>query len=214
LQRAVASVLDQSYRRVEVVVVDDATSDGTAEWLGSLDDDRVRVVRNDERRGEGAARNAALGVVTGEVVTFLDDDNEFDPDWLRSVAWLFQEHPDTWVAYGARVVDDVERHHGRAGRGLPWFQLNEWDRDLNRERCLVDVNVLAHRRTDIRFDPDLVIFTDWDYLLGLTSDVDPVRLPVVATYYSTSAADRATDVARAREPEMYARVRARWADGG
>lgn len=214
LRRAVASVLAQTYRRVEVVVVDDVTRDGTSQWLDALDDDRVRVVRNHERRGEGGSRNAALEVVTGEVVTFLDDDNEFDPDWLRSVAWLFQEHPDTKVVFGARVVDDVERHHGRPGRGMPWFQLNEWDRDLNRQRCLVDVNVLAHRRSDVRFDPDLVIFTDWDYLLGLTAEVDPVRLPCIATYYSTSATDRATDLARPREAEMYARVRERWAGRG
>lgn len=210
LQRSVASVLTQSYERLELVVVDDASTDGTADWLATVDDTRLRIVRNEASLGEGGARNAGLDVATGDVVTFLDDDNTFDPDWLRAVAWLFQEYPDTSVAYGARVVDDVDRHHGRTPGGMPWVQLNRWDRAVNADRCLVDVNVLAHRRGDRRFDPQLPIFTDWDYLLGLTQDVDPVVLPVIAALYTTSAVDRATDRMRDSSEPLYHRVRDRW----
>lgn len=211
LARAVASVMTQSHADFELVVVDDATDDGTSDWLKGLEDPRVVVLRNDVRLGEGASRNRALDVVTGEVVTFLDDDNTFDREWLRSVAWWFGAHPDSQVAYGARVVDDLERHERRGAGGLPWLQLNDWDRGTMRERCLVDMNTVAHRRSDVRFDAELVTFTDWDYLLSLTVEVDPVRLPVVAAYYSTDAPHRASAVLPEVERQMYERVTARWA---
>lgn len=214
LRLAVASVLDQTYENLELVVVDDCSDDGTNGWLTGLDDHRVVAVRNERRLGEGGSRNRALDLVTGDVVVFLDDDNSFEPDWLRSVAWLFGEQPDTEIAYGARIVDDRLRHHGSDRRGMPWLQLNEWDRETNSERCLIDVNTIAHRPGPVRFDPTLPVFTDWDYLLGLTLDADPVRLPVVATRYTTSAPDRATTVYADQTDQLYARVRAKWQSRG
>ncbi|MGH9134874.1 MAG: glycosyltransferase, partial [Ilumatobacteraceae bacterium] len=214
LRGAVASVLAQTYRNFELIVVDDASSDGTTAWLESVDDERVTVVRNEQRRREGGSRNVALDAACGDLVAFLDDDNTYEPDWLRSLAWLFQTQPSTFVAYGARVVDDVRRHHGDASGGLPWLQLNEWDRGINAQRCLVDMNVLAHRRGQARFDPELDVYTDWDYLLTLTVDVDPVRLPVLAAHYTTDAPDRRTTDIGDRKHEMYARVRDRWNTGG
>lgn len=210
LRRSVASVLSQTHTNLELIVVDDASTDGTAAWLATVDDDRLVVIRNGESLGEGGSRNVALDRASGDVIAFVDDDNWYDPDWLRSLAWLFSEHPETQVAYGARVVDDVERHHGREGRGLPWLQLNRWDRAVNAERCLVDMNTVAHRRGSARFDPDLPVFTDWDYLQALTETVDPVAFPVLAAHYTTSAPDRATDEWRHRDQDLYERVRDRW----
>ena len=214
LRDTVASVLAQTYPNFQLIIVDDESDDGTAAWLATVHDHRVATIRNDVRRGEGGSRNVGLDMASGDVIVFLDDDNTFEPEWLRSVAWLFQSQPATGLAYGARLVDDVRRHHEDGEGGLPWFQLNDWDRVVNAERCLIDVNVLAHRRGPTRFDPDLELYTDWDYLLALARDVDPVRLPVLATHYTTDAAGRATIVIGDRKQEMYNRVRARWDPDG
>lgn len=213
LTRAVESVLSQSYPHLELVVVDDGSEDGTAEWLATVDDPRVVVVRNDARCGEGHSRNRALDIATGDVITFLDDDNQFDPDWVRSLAWLFAEQPDTAMAYGARVVDDRQRHTGRGLHRLPSVELNEWSSSEIVERNLVDMNTVAHRRSAARFDPTLPVFTDWDYLRGLVRSTTPTRFPVVAAYYRTAGADRATVRLRPREREFHELVRGRWRAG-
>jgi glycosyltransferase involved in cell wall biosynthesis len=156
------------------------------------EDARIVTTRLDTAGGASRARNRALGVARGDLVVYLDDDNRFDPDWLRAVAWAFTEHPDVNVAYGARIVDDVRRHHGLDAGGLPWMQLLAWDRDLCAEQNIVDQNVLVHRRgfADARFDERLTHYSDWDLVLQLTRHEDPLVLPAVAACFTTDAPSR------------------------
>ena len=80
---ALASALAQEDVDVEVVVVDDGSSDGTAERLAELDDPRLRVVRHPRPLGVAHARNAGLAVARGRWVSFLDDDDLWAPLKLR-----------------------------------------------------------------------------------------------------------------------------------
>ena len=82
LKQAIASCLDpQASTEIEVVVVDDGSSDGSIEWLNSLDDRRVRVMRQ-TRRGAPVARNTGLQSSTAPLIKFLDDDYVLEPGSL------------------------------------------------------------------------------------------------------------------------------------
>ena len=74
LERAIASVMCQTYPNWEIAVADDGSVDKTSEFLARLNDKRVKSVRI-EGRGVCAARNAALGLAAGEIIAYLDDDN-------------------------------------------------------------------------------------------------------------------------------------------
>lgn len=82
--RAVASVLAQEGPSFEVVVVDDGSTDATPDVLAAIADPRVRVLRQ-ANTGRGAARNAGLREARGELVTFLDSDDEALPGWLAEI---------------------------------------------------------------------------------------------------------------------------------
>jgi GT2 family glycosyltransferase len=73
---------------LEVVVVDNGTTDGTREYLSALGerDSRVQVLRNDENRGFGPAVNQGLGVATGDVLVVLNNDTMLPPGWLQRLA--------------------------------------------------------------------------------------------------------------------------------
>ncbi len=75
LGEAIRSVLDQSFRDFELIVVDDHSTDHTRQVVGSFNDSRVTCVLNDRARGGAGARNAGIFRAEGEWVAFLDDDD-------------------------------------------------------------------------------------------------------------------------------------------
>ncbi len=94
LQRAVDSVLAQTFTDLELLIVDDCSSDETAEVVASLVDPRIRSFRHSRNRGVSATRNTGIAKARGEYVAFLDDDDEFLPkkiakqvDVLDAAAW-------------------------------------------------------------------------------------------------------------------------------
>jgi glycosyltransferase involved in cell wall biosynthesis len=95
LAEAVASARAQTYAPVEVVVVDDASADGTADLAESLG---ARAVRQEENRGPSAARNRGVAVATGDVVAFLDADDAWLPWHLELCVAALGAHPRAAVA--------------------------------------------------------------------------------------------------------------------
>ena len=73
--RAVSSVVGQTYRHLELIVIDDASTDDTPAALAAIDDPRVRVLRNEGNRGASATRNAGIRAARGELIAFHDDDD-------------------------------------------------------------------------------------------------------------------------------------------
>ena len=191
---AIASVMAQTHEHWELLVVDDGSTDGTAELLHLIDDERVRVLAI-EGVGVCAARNVALDHATGDVIVYLDDDNVMHPDWLRAVTWAFDARADVDVLFGARVIDDEDVVHGRGPGGLPFLHWIPYDRAQLEHGNTVDMNVIAHRREldGARFDETLSILGDWDLFLRLTEDKPPLELPALACVYRTDAHDRLSD---------------------
>jgi glycosyltransferase involved in cell wall biosynthesis len=82
LARAIASVLAQEGARFELIVVDDASTDLTRNYLAGLADPRVRVVLAERNLGPSGARNLGIAAARAEIVAFLDSDDAFRPGRL------------------------------------------------------------------------------------------------------------------------------------
>ena len=104
LRESIASVEAQSHPNWELVVVDDASDDGTSDWLGTLSDRRMRVMRMEQHAGRSAARNRGLQEAVAEWVLFLDDDDRLKPRALARLVAALEEHPHVVASVGARVV--------------------------------------------------------------------------------------------------------------
>lgn len=109
LQRAVASVLAQTYRNFELIIVDDGSTDGTRERYKS-EDLPIRYFWQ-ERCGVSAARNKGIKEANGELIALLDSDDVWDREKLKVQVEYFRDHPDMmicqtqeiWIRNGVRV---------------------------------------------------------------------------------------------------------------
>ncbi len=140
---AVASALGQSEPPAEVVVVDDASTDGSADAARQAG---ARVIRNASRRNAGGARNAGLDVTAGDLVGFLDADAVAPKDWLARARGVFASDP-TVVGVGGRIVN------GRPGRyGELDYYLNhsEWiGEESPAEKANIPTMAIVYRREAI-----------------------------------------------------------------
>jgi glycosyltransferase involved in cell wall biosynthesis len=96
VQRAVTSVLAQTYRDLELIVIDDGSTDGTGQALAPLAG-RIRY-RWQPNRGVSAARNAALWLAGGSIVAFLDSDDRWLPEHVETVVAMLKRHPEAVLA--------------------------------------------------------------------------------------------------------------------
>lgn len=93
IERAVHSVLGQSFRDFEVIVVDDGSTDDGAARVRQITDPRVKLIRQ-PNAGVSAARNAGIEAATTELIAFLDADDEWLPCFLETVMGLRERHPE------------------------------------------------------------------------------------------------------------------------
>jgi glycosyltransferase involved in cell wall biosynthesis len=116
--RAITSVLQQSLADIELIVVDDGSTDDTREVVEGIDDARLIYV-SQRNAGAAAARNHGARLATGSYLTFLDSDDEALPDWLGSLHRGFEEHNADIVCSGLVKVGFGREVDERGGVHLP-----------------------------------------------------------------------------------------------
>jgi glycosyltransferase involved in cell wall biosynthesis len=174
IEQAMRSVLQQQLAvDLELVIVDDASTDDSVEIIHSLRDDRVRLLRNASNRGIAAVRNQLLAAARGRFLSSLDgDDYYFSPgklacEWNRLAA---APEPSRAVAYSdVQLVDAAGQGMVRASRMAPPQEGILFQALLDR-RIMIPRDFLVPAelaRSVGGFDEKLRIYEDWDYKLRL-----------------------------------------------
>lgn len=91
LPRAIESLLNQTYQNIQIIVVDDGSSDNTQQLFSDYNDQRIKFIRNDQQQGACKARNQGIELAEGELVTFLDDDDEFLPERISRMLDIYND---------------------------------------------------------------------------------------------------------------------------
>ncbi len=173
LSRAIDSVLDQTFQDFEIVVVDDGSTDDTAQVVTTYDDERVRYVAHDDNQGQNAARNTGIGMAEGRYVSYLDSDDELLPTHLERVVTVLESLPGEFggVIVGAEDESDGdlrtrEVYEGEVVReDLLSGHMYEGIGGLSTLTFKADVidDVGLH-------DPTITKCTDWDFYVQLASE--------------------------------------------
>jgi hypothetical protein len=189
LQEAVASVRAQDWPSWELIVVDDASSDGTSEWVKANADERVRGVRLDTHEERSEARNRGLAEACGSSVLFLDDDDRLRLSALRRLADALERAPEAVGAFGAKEVFDGTGHRKRIPHPRVQMMRCVWD-DVMAGWMFVSGQVLLRTeavRSAGGWDARLTMAEDQDLWLRVPGLRPAILVPSVVLEQRTRA---------------------------
>ena len=196
LVRAVESVLAQTYRPLELVVVDDNPDVRAADLLAEHDTDslsRVRYLREGGHSGAGAARNTGITAARGAYVAFLDDDDVWQPEKVARQVAALERAPDAGLCYTGTVEQWPDGRRTHVPREVD-------DADLTAElacRNVVGSMSVVCVRTELArehpFDAAMPAWEDLDWFLRLSRVTRFVRLPDPLVVYDFTSANRLSE---------------------
>ncbi len=181
--RALDSVLKQTYTNLEVLIIDDGSTDNTAEVIKEIADERVTYKVLEKNGGAAYARNVGIRMAAGEWIAFQDSDDVWYPDKIEKQILYMQAHPNYEMVYGLYQV------HFENGdtvtvpmEPLPKVMEGELLATLL-ERNVIGAPVLFGRRECIQelggFDTSYKALEDWEFVIRFAEKYQIGFLPEV-----------------------------------
>lgn len=189
LQRALASIAQQSYSNLEVIVVNDAGEDVRGVIRDFEKERAIRYIVHEHNQGAGAARNTGFSVAQGKYITFLDDDDVFYPHHIRTLVDCLEKNNREVVAAYTDAIEAVFDYSTESPKEVE--RKVTYSEDFNFENLLaynyIPILTLMFRREVLAsvggFDTGLAALEDWEWLIRLASAGKFVHVPVVTAEY-------------------------------
>jgi O-antigen biosynthesis protein len=182
IQNAILSVLRQTHKNLELIIVDDGSKDDTEKLIlenfsEHIEAEKIKYFRLKESVGVCNARNIGISVSKFPWIGYIDSDNVLREYYLTMVANAIIAHPEKDTIYGRTVNTQTGQTIGKSFCSKTLLQYN-----------YIDLGVFIHKKSlSARFglfDPNLKRLVDWDLIIRLTRDGDPLFLPRVFLEYS------------------------------
>ena len=179
LRRAIESVRDQTFQDWEMCIVGDCTLDNTEEVVSSFGDARLRFHNLAEKSPPGShgaiAKNYGIQrMAASDCIAYLDDDDAYRPQFLRTMMAFMQSHPDARVAYCRSMYRDKDT--GKRMIGNPFQRwLHGYSKAKLKQYNFLNTNCVVHRKDLLDevgyWNPDFY-FDDYDLWLRMSGQCD------------------------------------------
>lgn len=170
VRRAIDSVLAQTFRDFELLVIDDGSTDDTVQAIRRYQDPRIRLIQLPENRGVSAARNRGLSEAAGEFVAFLDSDDEWTPEKLERQVQRFLSAP---ANVGLIYTGGYTLNEGRAPTRFTPVHRGDLFPVLLEENVIHATPSVMIRRSVVdrvgNFDEDIPAIEDYDYWVRISA---------------------------------------------
>ncbi|MEE3419043.1 MAG: glycosyltransferase, partial [Methanosphaera sp.] len=187
ISNAINSVLNQSYKNFELILIDDSSTDNTVNIINEFKDDRIRLLKNKSNMGVSKSRNIGLKESKGKYIMYLDSDNDWEPDYLKATVGAFETIPDADALYSGQYVYEENKDN------LKFIRYGTINKGLLKNRNYVDLNCFSHTRKIYEkeggFDEKLSRFVDWDLILKYMTNGKMYSIPFVLSNYYFNIAE-------------------------
>lgn len=192
---AIESVLNQSYKNWELLIIDDYSEDNVEEIVSRYQDYRIRYIPNSKCKGVSAARNTGLENAKGEYIAYLDSDNDWKEDYLLiMVNELKRESMRSAIYCGQYVYQCTSEGNNRQ---LSYIRFGSYNHSLIKNRNYIDLNCYMHHIDLFKkyggFSEKLSRLVDWELIHRFSSYYLPIALPCnLSNYYFEKANNQIT----------------------
>lgn len=127
VEKCLDSLLEQTHKDIEIIVVNDCSTDKTMDIVGTFEDERIKVVNHPQNMGAGWARRTGIGAATGDYVITVDGDDWLAPDFIEALAKNAEETDADIVSGGITYVwsdtyEEVKRFLPHVSEGMQKFR--------------------------------------------------------------------------------------------
>ena len=148
IEDSIRSVLRQTYANWELIIVDDCSTDGTAELIQTYSgiDARIRPIYFSENRGTSVARNAAIELAEGKYLAFLDSDDLWEPDKLEKQLNFMKEHNAVFTCTSYRKIDENGQALNVVVKALPkadYWKCLYYGNSIGNSTAMLNVDLLG-----------------------------------------------------------------------
>lgn len=195
IRETILSVLNQTYKNLELIVINDGSLDLTLNVVYSIQDSRLKVFSY-AKSGVSISRNRGIEKASGQFISFLDADDIWTPEKLEKQLKALQANPQASVAYSWVDYIDENGEFFRHGNHIS-INGNAYEKMLIQNVLENGSNPLIRRQALINvgnFDPSLKFAEDWDMWLRLASCYDFVTVPHAHVLYRMSFSSVSTNV--------------------
>ncbi|MEO6903061.1 MAG: glycosyltransferase [Bacteroidia bacterium] len=191
IKRCINSVLDQTYKNFELIIIDDGSKDSSVEIISSYNDKRIILIKQ-ANQGAHSAINKGLSFAKGDYLTILNSDDEYHLSRLQRCIETFQKYPE--IDFISSWIDIIDSNNNKLGTKQAWQNMEPWpiknkaltfagDQDYALNALMSNFvsttsNMIFKRKVYDKIGGmrNLRFTHDWDFLLRVCADFNCFNL--------------------------------------
>ena len=177
IERAIRSVISQTYPHFELIIIDDGSIDCTDQVVSSFKDNRIKYIGYKENKGGNYARNLGLHVAKGEYIAFIDSDNIWDENHLKERMAIITEEENPVLSFGRmKIIDSEAKCTSKVFPDASKEKMSDREEliKLMMIKNRIDTNTVVISKNcfgiEEGFDVEFSRFQDWDFFYGILLD--------------------------------------------
>ncbi len=193
LKNAIRSIAEQTYRQIEVVLVNDGGCDLDVEEIkGILGDISLNYIRLEKNMGRAHAGNVGIENAKGEYAGFLDDDDEFYPEHVATLTDFLLENPDKIIYSDCKILNSCEDNASEVNKNTIVYS-NDFSSDELLVKNFIPLICLLFPKTVLEeihgLDESFDLYEDWDMLIRLSARYEFHHIRKVTAIYNIWSRD-------------------------